>query len=188
MIKNHDRSGWFGASDTSIIMGNWNTKTFQKWWLVKMGIIQDHFTNVYMDTGNLMEIPIIHAIESIENRKIKLGNHPIYIPRYRIRANYDGLSDTLIEIKTTKNMFDKIPKNYRQQCQVLMFSTRRKVADLYAYKLTEHDYKSPYYPIIDASRLKKFEINYDEGFIKNEYIPRVVILAKALRRREFPKI
>ena len=37
MIHNHDRSGWFGASDTSTIMGNWATETFRKWWLEKLG-------------------------------------------------------------------------------------------------------------------------------------------------------
>jgi hypothetical protein len=38
MIKNQDRSKWFGASDTSMIMGNWQTKTFNDWWMVKLGI------------------------------------------------------------------------------------------------------------------------------------------------------
>ena len=38
MIADQDRSGWFGASDTSYVMGNWHTKTFKDWWLKKMGL------------------------------------------------------------------------------------------------------------------------------------------------------
>ena len=37
MIHNQDRSGWFGASDTARIMGNWNTQTFARWWGEKLG-------------------------------------------------------------------------------------------------------------------------------------------------------
>ena len=36
VISEQDRSGWFGASDTSYIMGNWNTKTFKNWWAKKI--------------------------------------------------------------------------------------------------------------------------------------------------------
>ena len=31
MIQSNDRSGYIGASDTSIVVGNWNTKTFEKY-------------------------------------------------------------------------------------------------------------------------------------------------------------
>ena len=127
MIRNQDRSGWFGASDTAMVMGNWTTQTFRSWWLVKLGTISEHFSTRAMEMGNLFEIPIIHAIEALEGRRIKLGKHPIYLPRYRIRANYDGLCSTLIEIKTTKKMFKKVPKAYWQQCQVLMFAARRRL-------------------------------------------------------------
>ncbi len=55
MISNHDRSGWFGASDTATIMGNYNTATFKKWWLEKMGIRQSTFTNKAMKAGTHYE-------------------------------------------------------------------------------------------------------------------------------------
>ena len=76
MIRNQDRSKWFGASDTSIIMGRWHTETFKKWWLTKLGFGAEHYTSIYMAVGNLMEIPIIHMIEEQEGRKIKLGKRP----------------------------------------------------------------------------------------------------------------
>ena len=44
MIHDHDRSGWIGASDTSKVMGRWDTETFRKWWSVKLGIRQETFT------------------------------------------------------------------------------------------------------------------------------------------------
>lgn len=186
MIRNQDRSGWFGASDTAMVMGNWTTQTFRSWWLVKLGTISEHFSTRAMEMGNLFEIPIIHAIEALEGRRIKLGKHPIYLPRYRIRTNYDGLCSTLIEIKTTKKMFKKVPKGYWQQCQVLMFAARRKLTELYAYELNDFDYEAPYFPEIDPGRLHRFEIAYDDAFIHSDYLPRVEILARALRERRYP--
>lgn len=188
MITNQDRSKWFGASDTSTIMGNWETETFGLWWLTKLGIVQTHYDNIFMRTGNLMEIPIIRAIEKSEGRKIKLGKRPVYVRRYRLRANYDGLCDTVVEIKTTKKMFKTVPKGYWQQCQVLMYATGRKKAELYAYELTGFDYDAPYFPEIDLNRLKRFEIEYDKEFIRREYLPRLKVLAKALRHGRFPDI
>lgn len=44
MIADQDRSGWFGASDASYIMGSWDTKSFERWWLQKLGLNRDHFT------------------------------------------------------------------------------------------------------------------------------------------------
>lgn len=50
MIHNHDRSKWFGASDTSTIMGRWDTKTFERFWRVKLGIDREHFETLEMKT------------------------------------------------------------------------------------------------------------------------------------------
>ena len=70
MIKNNDRSKWFGASDTAMIMGNWETETFKNWWLVKLGIDLNTGVRTWaMDCGNLLEIPIIRLVEKIENSK-----------------------------------------------------------------------------------------------------------------------
>lgn len=188
MITNKDRSGWFGASDTTIVVGNWDTATFRNWWMVKLGLTSDSYSNPYMDAGNLLEIPIIEAIERHESRKIEKGELPVYIPEYKIRVNFDGLcAESVIEIKTAKKMFSKVPLGYWRQCQVLMYATKRTTAELYAYEPTEFDYQCPYYPDITLARLKRFEVSYDENFIISEYLPRVIVLADALESKKFPK-
>nr|DAW80080.1 MAG TPA: Exonuclease [Caudoviricetes sp.] len=187
MIKNHDRSGWFGASDTSIIMGNWSTETFRKWWMVKLGAYDTPYTNRAMKTGTLLEIPIIRTICDVDGRRIRIGRKPVYRPRYRVRANYDGYtSREVVEIKTTEHGFRTVPKNYWQQCQVLMWAKGLEKAVLYAYTPLEIDYAAPYFPEIDPERIKRFDIEYSDGFIQ-EYLPRVRYLSVCLKRRAFPR-
>ena len=95
MIKDHDRSGWFGASDTSTIMGNWNTKTFEQWWLVKLGLRVNNYTNVKMQTGSALEHRILdHLGITKRDRQIKI--RPL-----RLRVNLDGEDRRLVhEVKT----------------------------------------------------------------------------------------
>ena len=189
MITNQDRSKWFGASDTATIMGNWETETFKQWWLVKLGLYRNTYKTWAMDCGNIMEIPIIRAIEEQEKRKIWLGKIPLYNPILRLRCNYDGLTkEEVIEIKTMGKSFAKVPKHYWQQCQVLMYKARKKKTGLYAYLMTESDYLNPYFPDIDYKRLKRHEILYDEQFITKEYLPRLKYLAKCLKQRRFPVV
>lgn len=189
MINNNDRSKWFGASDTSIIMGNWNTETFKDWWMVKLGIMVKDVKTWAMDCGNLLEIPIIRLIEKLEGRKIKIGKRPYYNPFLRLRVNYDGLRKyEVVEIKTTSKGFKKIPKNYWQQCQVLMYRKKKDRCALYEYKMEETDYLNPYFPDLDKNRLTRHEIRYDEQFIKNEYLPRLRYLASCLRGKKFPTV
>ena len=190
MIKNQNRSKWFGASDTSMIMGNWETETFKEWWLVKLGINTNNGVKTWaMDCGNIMEIPLIRFIERLENSKIQIGKRPYYNIRLRLRCNYDGLRKSeVIEIKTTGKGFKKVPKNYWQQCQVLMFRKRKQRTSLYEYRMEELDYLNPYFPDIDGKRLFKHEILYDRGFIENEYLPRLRYLARCLRAKKFPRL
>ena len=56
MLSDKDRSGYFGASDTSYIIGNWKTKTFTNWWLVKLGLAQNNFTNERLFTFRCFNI------------------------------------------------------------------------------------------------------------------------------------
>ena len=189
MIKNQNRAYWFGASDTSMIMGSWETKSFLDWWGVKLGLYQNNKKSWAMDCGNLLEIPIIREIERQECYKIKIGKRPYYRFGLRLRCNYDGLTkDFVIEIKTTEKGFVKVPKNYWQQCQVLMFRKRRKKAVLYAYKMQDEDYANPYFPNIDYNRIKSFVIDFDEQFIKCEYLPRLRYLASCLKRKKMPSV
>lgn len=187
MITNHDRSRWFGASDTAVIMGNWGTKTFAKWWLVKLGIAQQTYHSRAMDVGNIMEHAIIDKVSELTGRRIRKGRRPLYSPLLRLRVNYDGLCrDCVVEIKTAKAMFATVPKNYWQQCQVLMYRTRRTRCELWAYEVTEDDYAAPYFARIAPSRLRRFSIGYDPEWVENVYLPRLRVLARALRGREFP--
>ncbi len=187
MITNTDRSGWFGASDTSMLFANTNTDSFRLWWLVKLGIIKNDFINIYTNTGNLLEIPIIEKIREITGEKIKLGKHPYYIKDKRIRVNIDGYTKTKnIEIKTSKTGFSKPSLAYFRQCQVIMYVTKKLYCDLWVYTLLPDDYLTPYFPSIDAERLSKISIQYDECFINNEYIPRVNYFSECLRKKVFP--
>jgi hypothetical protein len=142
-----------------------------------------------MECGNAMEIPIIRAIETLEDEKIHIGKRPYHNIFLRLRCNYDGLrKDEVVEIKTTGHVFSSVPKNYWAQCQVLMFRKKKKQTSLYAYKMTVLDYTNPYFPEIDARRLTRFVISYDEDFIKKDYLPKLKYLAHCLRRKKFPKV
>lgn len=188
MIKNQNRSKWFGASDTAMIMSNWSTESFKNWWLVKLGITQSHISSWVMDCGNIMEIPIIRFVEKLENRKIHIGKHPYYNFGLRLRCNYDGLrKNEVVEIKTSGTGFKKVPKNYWQQCQVLMWRKKKERTSLYLYLMRESDYLNPYFPELDKNRLVRHEIVFDKGFIVNEYLPRLRYLARCLRLKILPK-
>ena len=118
MIRNHDRSGWFGASDTATIMGNWNTDTFSRWWLVKLGVRKDRFVTPSMQCGTAYEHKILDAL------RVKIRDRQIRIRSLRLRVNYDGESRQLItEVKTHSKPVFKVTKAYWQQCQVEMFAS-----------------------------------------------------------------
>lgn len=73
MIKNKSRAGWFGASDTATIMGNWQTKTFAAWWMVKLGLAENNFTNIYLAAGTAYEHRILDALGvKKRDRQIKI--------------------------------------------------------------------------------------------------------------------
>lgn len=178
MIHNQDRSKWFGASDTSMIMGNWNTKTFQKWWLVKLGISQNHFTTLSMKTGTAYEHRILDAL-NIEKRDRQTRKR-----KYRLRVNLDGETrEEITEVKTYRDKF-KVSKAYWQQCQVEMLAAHKKCR-IAAYRLNPEDY-SNWFNEIDLSRISFFPIEHDPNWIKSEYLPRLKYLSKCLRKGAVP--
>jgi len=182
MITNQDRSGWFGASDTNIIMGNWETKTFALWWMEKRGTIQNAFTNKFMEFGNIVEHAIIDAIDPT----IKKGIRPIYVREYRIRVNYDGMKpDHVVEIKTSLEGFKRLPKSYWQQAQVLMFAAQKRRCRVYVYRTIPEEYDRPYFLEVDKSRITHFDVTYDPKFIRR-YLERVVYLKQCLKDGTFP--
>ena len=179
MIASHDRSGWFGASDTAQIMRPWTSPTFFKWWSVKLGITQNNFSNAAMRAGTHYEHKILDAIG------IKDRDRQVKICHLRLRVNLDGEDKTTVyEVKTHKGDF-KVTKAYWEQCQVEMFATKKKCV-LVAYRLTDDDYQNYFNPI-DPSRITYHEIEYDADWIKNEYLPRLKTLRTALRERRLPR-
>lgn len=185
MISDQDRSGWFGASDTKYIMGNWKTKTFKDWWLTKLGITTNNFSTVAMNAGTYYEHAILDVIG------VKRKDHQIIIPKYKLRINLDG-DDTgrIDEVKTYA--FEKgfkVKKAYWQQVQVQMFAKliqegKVPTTKIWAYGLLEEDYKNFFNPV-DRKRLKDYPIDYDEKFIKG-YLKRIIYLAECLEKGIMP--
>lgn len=185
MISTQDRSGWFGASDTSYIMGNWKTKTFKNWWMAKLGINTSHFTNVAMNAGTYYE----HAILDVVGAPRK--DHQIILPEYKLRINYDGDGlGRIDEIKThSQDKPFKVTKGYLQQVRVQMFGKLKteKVmpeARIWAYGLLPEDYRN-FFNAIDRERLKPYPIEYDKAFIE-KYLVRILYLKDCMERGVMP--
>lgn len=95
MIKDHDRSGWIGASDSYKVMSSWKTDSFAKWWAVKLGVSKSSFSTKEMKTGTAYEHKILDAC-GIDRR-----DRQIRIRKLRLRVNLDGEDKTTVyEVKT----------------------------------------------------------------------------------------
>lgn len=184
MISNKDRSNYFGASDTKYIVGNWKTKTFEKWWLTKLGIHQNNFSNDSTLAGTYYEHKILDALNISDLEKDK------QIIIGRLRVNLDGNTSTKIyEVKTYKysNGFEiKKHKDYINQVQVQMYASGIHCAEVDAYGLIKEDYTN-YFNDIDLDRLSKHEIEYDESFINDIYLPRLNYLSYCIENGLMPK-
>ena len=183
MLKNLDRSRWIGGSETHYVMSNWATKTFMQYWLLKLGIQDNNFSNVYTMAGNAYERRIAQSL----GLKMKF-DRCVKIPKLRLRVNLDSeTKDCIYEIKTHKATEKKweLPKNYWQQCQVQMFATGKHKCKLVAYPMTEENYDN-FFLEVDREKVEVFDIPYDEQWVKNEYLPRLVYLAECLKKRKTP--
>ena len=195
MIKDQDRSGWFGASDTNMVLAtNYNTKTFKQWWSVKLGEQEPDFKgSIYTDAGNKYEHPILRAI----NEKIEFDRQ-IRIERLLLRVNYDGDFDgTIYEVKTHKAEKDyEVTKSHWRQSQVEIFAYKEMQEELelppfkrlyiVSYGLYPDEYYKEYDGVeIDFSRIKFNEIKYDKHFTKGVYLPLLKQKARALRKGKF---
>ena len=176
MIQSQDRSGYFGASDTSMVVGNWKTKTFEKWWLEKLGLNKNNITTEAMKAGNNYEHKILEALEiqGLEMDK--------QIIKDRLRVNLDGNTNTCIyEVKTYKEDKEfKVSKQYWRQAQVEMYASKIYYLYIVAYGLNENDYNN-YFNKIDKEKIQMIKVDYDEDFIKNEYLPKLEILTNCLK-------
>lgn len=185
MIASHDRSYYIGASDTDKVIGNWKTRTWEKWWLQKIGINQDRFDNRYTIAGTHWEHRIL---ASLQIQGLELDRQFI-LEDYRLRVNLDGNTPVRIkECKTYKwaNGF-KLPKKYRDQVQVQMFCSGIHEADIVAYGLVDDDYDN-FFREIDIERLKEHPIVYDQKWIDTVYLPKLIILADCLKKGVFPYV
>ena len=183
MISNKDRSQYFGASDTAMIVGNWKTDTFTRWWLQKLGINRDHFENRYTLAGTHFEHRILESLDvpGMEYDK------QIIIEDLRLRVNLDGnTEDEIYECKTYKlEKGYSLPKNHIQQVQVQMFATGLRSAKIVAYGLEEADYGNFLRPI-EKSRLRLYDVPYCEEWIEKIYLPKLRYLAECLNCGRFP--
>lgn len=178
MIYSQDRSGWIGASDTNIIMGNWDTKTFARFWLEKQGVLRGGYVSPAMVAGTHYE----HRI--LDHLGIRRRDRQIKIWRYRLRVNLDGETDIIHEVKTHSSDF-KVSTAYWRQAQVEMFAARKPL-EIVAYKLLSEDYANFFNPI-DPGRITRHPIEYAPEWVDREYLPRLRYLAHCLRFRKLPK-
>ncbi len=179
MIKSHDRSGWFGASDTKYITGNFDTKTFAAWWLTKIGVTRNTIRTKAMNAGTYYEHRILDAIGvTRKDRQIKIW-------RYRLRVNIDGETKKVIkEVKTHKSEIPLLHDHYWQQAQVQWFASRKPV-DIVFYRVSEEEYDNFFLPI-DPTRITEVSILPDPSWITETYLPRLKYLAHCWRRRLTP--
>lgn len=183
MISDKDRSNYFGASDTKYIVGNWNTKTFKNWWLVKLGLIERHFDNKYTLAGTNYEHKILDSLNIPDLEKDK----QIIIDR--LRVNLDGnTKDKIYEVKTYKyEKGFKVSKDYEYQVLVQMYAFKTQKAEIVAYGLTDKDYDN-YFNSIDQDRISFHQIIYNKNFIDNEYVPKLNYLTECLKKGCMPSM
>lgn len=194
MITDHDRSGWIGASDVQYVIGNWQTKTWEKWWMQKLGLYKGRMDNEYTLAGTHWEHKILDSLgmpDMVKDRQILL-------PEILLRVNLDGNTPGRIyECKTYKahaltgsaKDFQRgvAPAGYRNQVQVQMYASKIFGADIVAYGLVTEDY-SNYLRAIDPGRRQLIPVEYDAKWIENVYLPRHMKLVEALKRKGWPSV
>lgn len=178
MITDKDRSWWFGASDASFVVGNYNTSTFKKWWLEKMGLRTNHIHTKAMSAGTYYEHKILDTIPGV------VKDRQILIPELHLRVNLDGETDIIHECKTHGKELFKPSKSNIQQVNVQMFAAK-KDSEIIAYKLNKEDYKN-YFNEIDESRITHHKIEYDDKFI-SLFLNRLEYLCDCLDKGVMPK-
>lgn len=183
MITNHDRSGWFGASDSKFVMAKRrDTKSWLEWWNEKLGYSQREIHTEAMAAGTAWEHKILDAVNPAIRK-----DHQIVIEKYRLRVNYDGdLDGTIYEVKTHNFLKEfKVTNPYWMQCQVEMYAMKTKKLYIVAYGLIAEEYKDYSLPV-DDKRIDFHRVEYDKDWINNEYLPRLKELCRALRKGRMP--
>lgn len=183
MITNHDRSGWFGASDTRFVVAKRrDTKSWLEWWNEKLGHSKREIHTEAMAAGTAWEHKILEAVNPAIRK-----DHQITVEKYRLRVNYDGdLDGTVYEVKTHNFLKGfSVTKPYWMQAQVEMYAMKTKKLYIVAYGLIAEEYKD-YSGEVDDKRIDFHKVEYDKGWIQNEYLPRLKELCRALRKGRIP--
>lgn len=186
MIASQDRSGWIGASDVQFVIGNWRTKTWEKWWMQKLGINQDHFENEYTKAGTNWEHRILDSLNLPNLEK----DRQFIIEDLRLRVNLDGnIPNRIEEVKTYKweKGWSKTPQKYINQVNVQMYGSKIFDAEIVAYGLVPEDYEN-YLRELDLQRRSVHPVTYNPLWIEREYMPKHLILADCLKRGVFPYV
>lgn len=181
MISSKDRSYYIGASDTPFVVGNWNTKTFDKWYGTKLGIYTMDYISTAMRTGTAYEHRILDSLEIHDMQKDN------QIISGRLRVNLDGnTNDTIYEVKTVLKKPNKVPLDHLEQVNVEMYGFDIRRAYILYYEVSEAEYNN-FYLDIDKSRLSMFPVEYDGDFINKKYLPRFEYLSGCMDKGVFPK-
>lgn len=180
MIANKDRSGYIGASDTGYVMRRWDTKTFEKWWIIKQGFEQSTICTDAMKAGTAYEHKILDALNIPDMEKDK------QIINGRLRVNLDGNTAVKVyEVKThAADKPFKVSADYRRQVNVEMYALGVHEAEIVAYGLEPEDYKN-FFREIDPERITHHKIEYDEAFIA-KYVARKDYLCDCLVTGRYP--
>ena len=183
MIASQDRSYYIGASDVEKVIGNWKTKTWEKWWMQELGIDNSHFDKVYTLAGTHFE----HRI--LESLGIPMEFDKQFIDEdMRLRVNLDGnTEDCNYECKTTKediNLFTP-PMKYIRQTQVQMLGSGLRHTKLVVYQLVEEDYNNFLRPI-DPKRRRVFDIPCNVEWVNGVYLPKHLVLRDCLVKGVMP--
>lgn len=175
-------------------MGNWKTKSFEKFWRQKLGISRERFENEYTKAGTNWEHKILDSLGIPDLTKDK----QILLPDILLRVNLDGNTPGRIyECKTYKIGSNSAsvrqleqgicPPGYRNQVQVQMYASKIYGADVVAYGLVPEDYQN-YLRAVDPGRRKLIPVSYDPNWIERVYLPKHMVLCEALKRRAFPYV
>lgn len=187
-----------------VLRDNHETRTWKEWWAVKLGLAESEFKgNIYTAAGNKWEHPISEALGVTET------DGTLYVPKYRLRVNYDGWKDgVLCEIKTFRGdkefpYEENVKNGYWQQCQVEMYcyinsvqnttlppylppiatdSKGRPFMLITGYPLDPEEYYSDAEAVVDVSKLDVRQVFYDRKWIKSVYLPRLKKLSRRLKK------
>ena len=183
MIHDYDRSGYIGASDVRYVMGRWQGKTFENWWMEKLGIRCKGYCNRFMEAGNAWEHRIL---ESLHIPGMELDRQFIR-EELKLRVNLDGNTrDKIYEVKTyrLKNGF-KPTKWHIWQVQVQMLGSGIREGEILYYGLREQDYACV--GLVDPNRLHRVPVAFDPAWLNHCYLPRHRELVRAMLGREYPR-